>query len=75
MSQHVSRHAHCPVAVVREVADPHARRVVVGVAGSPDDDATLRVAFEIAPRNRVPVAAVHDWRDHATTTFGTGSPA
>lgn len=75
VSQHVSRHAHCPVAVVREVADPDARRVVVGVAGSPGDDATLRVAFEIAARNRVGLTAVHGWRDHSTTTFATGAPA
>lgn len=34
VSQHVARYAACPVIVVREVADPSSRRVVVGVDGS-----------------------------------------
>ena len=59
VSQHVTRHASCPVAVVRGSRDPNARRVVVGVAGSPDDQRTLAFAFDVAQVQGATVVAVH----------------
>lgn len=48
VSQHVSRHAPCPVMVVRETRDPWSRRVVVGVDGSEPSMRALDVAGELA---------------------------
>jgi nucleotide-binding universal stress UspA family protein len=63
VSQHVSRHAPCPVVVVREQADPKARRVVVGVDGSPSNQVAVGFAFDTAARYHAPLAAVHGWHD------------
>lgn len=75
VSQHVSRHAGCPVVVARERANPHEHRIVVGVDGSPGSDRAIDFAIEIAARNQVPLVAVHGWRDRSSGTTGTGSPA
>jgi nucleotide-binding universal stress UspA family protein len=74
VSQHVARHASCPVVVVRESADPAARRVVVGVDGSPGSEAALGFAVEHAARHDVPLVAVYGWRDRHAQSSGTGSP-
>jgi len=63
VSQHVSRHAPCPVVVVREQADPKARRIVVGVDGSPSGDNAIGFAFDAASRNEAPLVAIHAWHD------------
>jgi len=63
VSQHVSRHAPCPVVVVRERADPKARRIVVGVDGSPSNQPAVGFAFDNAARYDAPLAAVHGWHD------------
>lgn len=61
VSQHVSRHAHCDVAVIRPVAD-HARNdVVAGVDMSHRDAAVLRAAFEQARRREAMLRVVHTW--------------
>lgn len=59
VSQHVTRHASCPVVVVRGPRDPHARRIVVGIDGSPDDQRTLQFAFDVAEIDGATVVAVH----------------
>ncbi len=46
VSQHVTRHAACPVVVVRPPQDPSSDRVVVGVDGSEHSRAALQFAFE-----------------------------
>jgi nucleotide-binding universal stress UspA family protein len=46
VSQHVARHASCPVVVVRRPHSPESDRVVVGVDGSEHGRAALRFAFE-----------------------------
>ncbi len=75
VSQHISRHAHCPVVVARERADPHERRIVVGVDGSAASDQAIGFAIETAARDGAPLVAVHGWKDHPVAAFGRGSPA
>lgn len=48
VSQHLARHADCPVVVVRPRRSTHIDRIVVGVDGSPESDKALRFACERA---------------------------
>jgi nucleotide-binding universal stress UspA family protein len=59
VSQHLTRHAHCPVVVVRgrHAADSH--RIVVGVDGSEASLEALRFGFEYADAVGGSVVAVH----------------
>jgi nucleotide-binding universal stress UspA family protein len=63
----LSAHASCPVVVVRgpepDGAVPRQEPVVVGIDGSPLSEAAVAFAFEAAARRRVPLVAVHAWRD------------
>jgi nucleotide-binding universal stress UspA family protein len=59
VSQHVTRHAACPVVVVRGSRQPHSDRVVVGVDGSEASLEALRFAFEHAELTGQRVVAVH----------------
>jgi nucleotide-binding universal stress UspA family protein len=63
----VTAHASCPVIVVRgpepDRAGPRPEPVVVGVDGSPTSEAATAFAFEAASLRRVPLVAVHVWRD------------
>ncbi|KRB80048.1 hypothetical protein ASE01_00625 [Nocardioides sp. Root190] len=61
VSQHVARHATCPVVVVRPQRSPHARRIVVGVDGSVESARALRFACERAAVSGEPVIAVHGY--------------
>lgn len=70
VSQHVARHADCPVAAVRAQADPHANRVVVGVDDSEGAQEALALAFEIAAQHGVGLTAVHAF--HAPSLYGRG---
>ena len=63
VSQHVTRHASCPVVVARAPYDPDSRRVVVGVDGSTGSRKALDFAFEHAHRHGDPVTAIHAWRN------------
>ncbi len=66
-------HAHCPVAVIRDVdpliPHPSQASVVVGVDGSPASEHALEVAFEQASFRGVDLVAVHAWSDSGVFEF------
>jgi nucleotide-binding universal stress UspA family protein len=68
VSQHLARHAPCPVVVVRPTHDADARRIVVGVDGSATSAAALEHACRRAERTGETVVALHAWRTHAPST-------
>ena len=68
VSQYVARHAASPVVVVRRPRDPDARRIVVGMDGSPGGRSALELACRRAERTRETVVAVHGWHVHAPST-------
>ncbi|GAB2727927.1 universal stress protein [Nocardia thraciensis] len=74
VSTSLTRHAHCPVAMVhgssRTDAISARQPVVVGVDGSADSMSAIELAFEEASRRKVPLIAVHAWSD----TPGYGLP-
>jgi len=59
--------ARCPVAVVRTSGEdqepPRSGPVVLGVNGSPANDAAIAFGYEAAALRRVPMVAVHAWTD------------
>jgi nucleotide-binding universal stress UspA family protein len=63
VSQHVTRHASCPVVVARAPYHPDADRVVVGVDGSTGSRKALEFAFDHASRCGAPITAIHAWRN------------
>lgn len=67
VSSSLVRHAHCPVAVIRdeEPRRPHPDQapVLVGIDGSPASELATAVAFDEASRRHVNVIAVHAWSD------------
>ncbi|RNM11119.1 universal stress protein [Nocardioides pocheonensis] len=67
VSQHLARHASCPVVVARPVAHPAASRIVVGVDGSGGSDAALEFACRRAELTGEHVVVVHGWRDGSAT--------
>jgi nucleotide-binding universal stress UspA family protein len=67
VSQHLARHAPCPVVVARPVAHPAASRIVVGVDGSGGSDAALEFACGRAELTGEDVVVVHGWRDGRAT--------
>lgn len=68
VSQDVARHATCPVVVVRRPRVSDARRIVVGIDGSPSSSAALAYACRRAERTGEVVVALHAWRVHAPST-------
>ncbi|GAA1542433.1 universal stress protein [Nocardioides humi] len=59
VSQHVARHAGCPVVVVRPRRSTVANRIVVGIDESPEAGRALRFACRRAQRTGESVIAVH----------------
>jgi len=59
VSQHVARHAPCPVVAVRPNRSPHARRIIVGVDGSAEAQKALRFAGNRAVSTGETVVAVY----------------
>ena len=68
VSQHLARHATCPVVVVREPRDPDAGRIVVGIDGSRTSIAALEYACQRAESTGETVVALHAWRVRAPST-------
>jgi nucleotide-binding universal stress UspA family protein len=68
VSQHVARHASSPVVVVRRPRDAGARRIVVGMDGSPGSRSALELACRRAERTGETVVALHGWHVHAPST-------
>jgi len=64
VSQHVARHAPCPVVVVRPASASAGRRIVVGIDGSEASAAALEFACERAEATGERVVALHAWRSH-----------
>lgn len=66
VSSNLVRHAHCPVAVIRD-EDPVPHRaqapVLLGIDGSSASDAATAIAFDEASRRRVDLIALHAWSD------------
>jgi nucleotide-binding universal stress UspA family protein len=62
VSQHLARHAPCPVVVVRKSANPDAGRIVVGLDGSEESIAALRFACQRARLTNESVVALHAWK-------------
>lgn len=67
VSTALTRHAHCPVAVVRSTSalDPVSAEqpVLVGIDGSPRSVPALELAFAEASRRKVGLDALHAWSD------------
>jgi nucleotide-binding universal stress UspA family protein len=59
VSQHLARHAHCPVAVVRPPRSTTSDRILVGVDGSDPSLAALRFAFDHAELTHGTVVALN----------------
>lgn len=72
VSQHVTRHASCPVVVTRTPYHPDSNRVVVGVDGSTGSRKALEFAFDHASRSGSTVTAIHGWRNLARGYPGDG---
>lgn len=68
VSQHLARHATCPVVVVREPHDSTARRIIVGIDGSPTSAAALDYACRRAEATGETVVAIHGWHVRAPST-------
>jgi nucleotide-binding universal stress UspA family protein len=63
----VSAHAACPVMITRGAAPDHGD-ILVGVDGSPSDDAALRFAFDEAALRGATLRALHAWdRPHLSS--------
>ncbi|WP_327138766.1 universal stress protein [Nocardia sp. NBC_01327] len=67
VSTAVTRHAHCPVALVHNTAATDVltaeKPVLVGVDGSDNSMPALVLAFEEASRRKVGLTALHTWSD------------
>jgi nucleotide-binding universal stress UspA family protein len=67
VSQHVARHAECPVVVARPTNHPASERIVVGVDGSGGSDAAVEFACRRAEVTGESVVLIHGWHDASAT--------
>ena len=64
VSQHLARHAPCPVVIVRPAPASVGNRIVVGIDGSEASAAALEFACQRAETTGERVVALHAWRIH-----------
>jgi nucleotide-binding universal stress UspA family protein len=74
VGQHVARHAHGPVAVIRAPADPLSTQVVVGVDDSESARRALTFALDYAAPSSFPITAVHAWSEASLAAPGVVVP-
>lgn len=74
VSQHVARHASCPVIAVRRPSAPDETRVVVGVDPSEGAEVALGLALQLASDVGAPVTAIHALRAPAMYGVGVALP-
>jgi len=67
VSQHLARHAECPVVVARQMHHPESGRIVVGVDGSGGSDAAVEFACRRAEDTGEEVVLIHGWHDASAT--------
>jgi nucleotide-binding universal stress UspA family protein len=70
---HLAQYSPCPVLVARGLADP-AQPILLGVDGSPANDAAIGYAFEAAALHGVPLVALHAWKTPVSTGPGDMLP-
>ncbi|MBJ7336106.1 universal stress protein [Mycolicibacterium sp.] len=70
VSSGLVRHAHCPVAVIRdeEAVGPGVatKPVLVGIDGSPTSELATAIAFDEASRRGVDLVALHAWGERGS---------
>ncbi|MEV0032487.1 universal stress protein [Nocardia sp. NPDC050793] len=75
VSTAVTRHAHCPVAVIHDRAATDAvsvtKPILVGVDGSENSVPAVEYAFDEAARRKVDLVALHAWSDSSSIDFAT----
>ncbi|MGK8524967.1 universal stress protein [Nocardia asteroides] len=73
VSTAVTRHARCPVGIIRSAPATDAvsagKPVLVGVDGTPNCIPAIRLAFEEASRREVELVALHAWSDTRGTNL------
>jgi nucleotide-binding universal stress UspA family protein len=74
VSEHLSRHATCPVVTVRPPIDEGATRVVLGLTVPEPTDGALAFAFEYASSRRVDLAAINVWHEAGVSGAGAVYP-
>jgi len=74
VSQHLARHAECPVVVIRAAHDRAARRIVVGFDDSPGSQRALEFAFDLAQDTKAPLTVMHGWRINPPGSVGLFMP-
>jgi len=75
VSEHLSRHATCPVVTVRPPNDKDAHRVVLGLTVPEPTDGALEFAFEYASSRGVGLTAINIWHERGASGTSVVSPA
>ncbi len=70
VSAAVSRHAACPVVVLRPGAQEHTGGIVVGVDGRPSSRPVLEFAFQEATHRGKPLTVLHTHVDQISMAYG-----
>jgi nucleotide-binding universal stress UspA family protein len=68
VSEHLSRHAICPVVTVRPPNDASATRVVLGLTVPEPTEGAIAYAFEYASHHGVGLTAINVWHEHAPSS-------